>query len=215
MNNHIIEDRYKLNPEKWVPQAKNKIESKQKKYVLLFSFFIFGLVLISTIKNETRKLQKEIYNLQSSLNKIKITLHEANLDYQYLTSPENIDKLAKENLDGNFTFYKKSQINSLNEEQQVKSKIEQKNKKSINIKIAKKIKEKKIELRKLKELYSNPSDLPATLKKQIENKIKTKKTEIEELSSDPNEFWKNKKVQRWAGVQIIKAALGIPIIPGR
>ena len=63
--------------------------------LLVISFFIFGLILVSTIKNETRKLQKEISNLQFSLNTMKITLHEANLDHQYLTSPDNIDKLAK------------------------------------------------------------------------------------------------------------------------
>ena len=31
----------------------------------------------------------------------------------------------------------------------------------------------------------------------------------------PEELIKNTKFQRWAGVQVIKAALGIPIIPGR
>ena len=56
------------------------------------------------------KLQKEISNLQFSLNTMKITLHEANLDHQYLTSPDNIDKLAKKYLETDFTFYKNSQI---------------------------------------------------------------------------------------------------------
>ena len=37
----------------------------------------------------------KISNLQFSLNTMKTTLHEANLDHEYLTSPDNIDKLAK------------------------------------------------------------------------------------------------------------------------
>ena len=50
----IIEDKYKLNPDKWIPEKKSKINFN-KKYTLVISFFIFGLILVSTIKNETRK----------------------------------------------------------------------------------------------------------------------------------------------------------------
>ena len=113
----IIDDKYKLNPDKWIPEKKSEINFN-KKYTLVISFFIFGLILVSTIKNETRKLQKEISNLQFSLNTMKITLHEANLDHQYLTSPDNIDKLAKKYLETDFTFYKKSQIVPLNEKKE-------------------------------------------------------------------------------------------------
>ena len=154
----IIEDKYKLNPDKWIPEKKSKINFN-KKYTLVISFFIFGLILVSTIKNETRKLQKEISNLQFSLNTMKITLHEANLDHQYLTSPDNIDKLAKKYLETDFTFYKKSQIVPLNEKKETLTKAvnNKKNltKKNTNLsdkiisKIAKKIEIKKIELQKI------------------------------------------------------------------
>ena len=93
MGIEIIEDKYKFNPEKWVhPGKKNKFF---KKYILTTTFFVIGLILVSSIKNETRKLQKDIAELKSSLVSIKITLHEATLDHYYLTSPDNIDKLAK------------------------------------------------------------------------------------------------------------------------
>ena len=35
-----------------------------KKYTFMIFFFIVGLIFISIIKNETRKLQKEINNLK-------------------------------------------------------------------------------------------------------------------------------------------------------
>ena len=220
----IIEDKYKLNPDKWIPEKKSKINFN-KKYTLVISFFIFGLILVSTIKNETRKLQKEISNLQFSLNTMKITLHEANLDHQYLTSPDNIDKLAKKYLETDFTFYKKSQIVPLNEKKETLTKAvnNKKNltKKNTNLsdkiisKIAKKIEIKKIELQKIKETYSHPSDLPIIVKNQVAKKIESGKSNIKKIYYEPRGTIKDKKLQKWAAVQVIKAVLGIPIIPGK
>ena len=220
----IIEDKYKLNPDKWIPEKKRKINFN-KKYTLVISFFIFGLILVSTIKNETRKLQKEISNLQFSLNTMKITLHEANLDHQYLTSPDNIDKLAKKYLETDFTFYKKSQIVPLNEKKETLTKAvnNKKNltKKNTNLsdkiisKIAKKIEIKKIELQKIKETYSNPNDLPIIVKNQVAKKIESGKSNIKKIYYEPRGTIKDKKLQKWAAVQVIKAVLGIPIVPGK
>ena len=220
----IIEDKYKLNPDKWIPEKKSKINFN-KKYTLVISFFIFGLILVSTIKNETRKLQKEISNLQFSLNTMKITLHEANLDHQYLTSPDNIDKLAKKYLETDFTFYKKSQIVSLNEKKETLTKAvnNKKNltKKNTNLsdkiisKIAKKIEIKKIELQTIKETYSHPSDFPIIFKNKLAKKIESGKSNIKKIYYEPRGTIKDKKLQKWAAVQVIKAVLGIPIVPGK
>ena len=220
----IIEDKYKLNPDKWIPEKKSKINFN-KKYTLVISFFIFGLILVSTIKNETRKLQKEISNLQFSLNTMKITLHEANLDHQYLTSPDNIDKLAKKYLETDFTFYKKSQIVPLNEKKETLSNAINKKKnlikKNTNLsdkiisKIAKKIEIKKIELQKIKETYSNPNDLPIIVKDQLAKKIESGKSNIKKIYYEPRGTIKDKKLQKWAALQVIKAVLGIPIVPGK
>ena len=220
----IIEDKYKINPDKWIPEKKSKINFN-KKYTLVISFFIFGLILVSTIKNETRKLQKEISNLQFSLNTMKITLHEANLDHQYLTSPDNIDKLAKKYLETDFTFYKKSQIVPLNEKKETLTKAvnNKKNltKKNTNLsdkiisKIAKKIEIKKIELQKIQETYSNPNDLPVIVKDQVAKKIESGKSNIKKIYYEPRGTIKDKKLQKWAAVQVIKAVLGIPIVPGK
>ena len=82
----------------------------------------------------------------------------------------------------------------------------------------KKIETKKTELMKLQELYSKPEELPGELKQKVAKKIETKKielTELKRLYSEPGEIWKSKKVQQWAGLQVVKAFLGIPIVPGR
>ena len=118
MNIDYIEDKYKLNPDKWVVHKKIK-NNPSKKYTIIFTLFVLGLVLVSTIKNETRKLQKEVNDLQSSLTTIKITLHEAVLDNQVITSPENIAKLASEYLEEDFTYYKKLQIKTLDEKDKI------------------------------------------------------------------------------------------------
>ena len=40
----IIEDKYKLNPEKWIPNKKNNINFN-KKYTLVISCFIFVQII--------------------------------------------------------------------------------------------------------------------------------------------------------------------------
>jgi len=45
--------------------------------------------------------------------------------------------------------------------------------------------------------------------------IEIKKNELKEFSSDPYNVLKSKKARNWAGLQIVKVFLGIPIVPGR
>ena len=81
--------------------------------------------------------------------------------------------------------------------------------------IAKKIEETKTELRKLQELYSTPEKLPGEIKLQVAKKIETKREQLKKLVSDPYDMISSKKMHKWAGLQIVKAFLGIPTIPGR
>jgi len=78
-----------------------------------------------------------------------------------------------------------------------------------------KIKTTKTELRKLQELYSAPERLPGVVRLQVAKKIEIKKNELKEFSSDPHSIFKSKKARNWAGLQIVKVFLGIPIVPGR
>ena len=95
---------------------KKKTYNSVKKYTFLTVLFVSGLVFVSIVKNETRNLQKEINNLEASINLIKFNLDQAFLDHEILTSPENISLLAKKHLNLNLAPYKKSQIKQLENE---------------------------------------------------------------------------------------------------
>ena len=234
--------KYKLDASKWVNTLPKKdddilILSKTihstsetnsgKKYSLTVIGFVVGLILVSVIKNGTRNLQKEISNLQASNNSLKLDLHQTTLEYEVITSPENISRLAKEYLESEFTSYKKYQISQLSEKEKTLAKLEEKKHKNtfkiigkmktdkIKLRVAKKIETTKTELRKLQELYSKPGKLPDEIKIQVAKKIETKKDQLKKLYSDPYGIIKSQKMQRWAGLQIVKVFLGIPIVPGR
>jgi len=211
---------YSLDPNKWtstIPTKKTK--NHIKKYSVTIAAFIFGLVIVSTTKNETRSLEKEIRNLEVSINKISFDLHQSSLDYDVITSPENISRLAKEYLETEFVSYKKNQIKNLSGESKnlILSEKTTEKKKFPKIKavISKKIEQKKVELAKLEELYSKPEELPDELKSQLANKINKTKTDLQKLYKNPRESINVNKIQQWGAVQIVKAFLGIPIIPGK
>ena len=93
-----------------------------------------------------------------------------------------------------------------------KNKIENK---KIKLQIVKRIETTKTELRKLQDLYSTPGQLTKEVKLQVAKKIETKRSELEKLYSDPYGYISSKKMRRWAGLQVVKVFLGIPILPGK
>ena len=134
------QEKYKLDSNRWVNTLPKKNDntlilsnainsnpksSSSKKYSLTIIVFVVGLILVSVIKNETRNLQKEIGNLQASINTLKLDLHQTTLEHEVITSPENISILAKEYLEPAFVFYKKSQIRQLNEKKKNLVKLEE------------------------------------------------------------------------------------------
>tara|TARA_B100000686_G_scaffold322312_1_gene375935 strand:- start:363 stop:1076 length:714 start_codon:yes stop_codon:yes gene_type:complete len=201
---------------------KNKYNSIRR-YSFMTILFVSGLLLVSAIKNETRNLQKEINILKASNNSIKFDLEQAILDNEVITSPENISRLAKEYLNTNFTVYQKYQITHLNSKTKVFNNTEEKIKKKkskkitnqIKKQVAKQIEVKKIELRKLQEIYSKPDEIPGEIKNQVAKKIEQKKIELKNLYNSPKDAITLAKAQKWAAVQVVKAFLGMPIIPGR
>ena len=103
LNNHENQ----IDVSKWqntIPARKTN--NTLKKYSLLTVFFVCGLFFVSLLKNETRSLQKDINNLNTSIVDVKSNLEQAFLDYEVLSSPENIEKLAKEHLNVDLRFYK-------------------------------------------------------------------------------------------------------------
>ena len=66
------------------------------KILISISIFSFLLIFTSIIKNQTREIEKKIFNL-SKLNNFKNKdLNETQLDFSYLTSPSMIEKRVKE-----------------------------------------------------------------------------------------------------------------------
>ena len=222
------QEKYQLDSNRWISTLpKKKTDNTVRKYSLTIFLFVVGLILVSTIKNETRNLQKKINNLKASINVLNTDLHQATLDHEVITSPENISQLAKEYLEYDLVFYEKSQIKQLNEKAKTltrlgktehKKTFKKENNEIIeetNISIAKRIEATKTGLKKLQEFYSKPEKLPGEIKLLLVKNIESKKNKLKRLYSEPNDTIKLGKVQRWAGLQVVKAILGMPIVPGR
>ena len=62
------------------------------KIKLIISICIFSILLgiTSTIKNQTRIIEKSIYKIDRKIAAIEKDLHETQLDYFYLSSPSNL-----------------------------------------------------------------------------------------------------------------------------
>ena len=217
-----------LDHDRWINTIpKKNTHNSMYKYSLITILFVCGLLFVSAVKNETRILQKEINNLEASINVIKYNLDQTIIDNEVITSPENISLLAKEYLNINLASYKRSQIKQLNDETEKFTKINKTKKEKINkekvknlsvnikLKFAKRIEEKKAEIRKLKALYSNPKLVPGEIKIQVANQIEEKKTELKNIYRSPKNVITLEKVGKWSAVQVVKAFLGMPIIPGR
>jgi len=188
------------------------------KYSLVVVLFVCGLLFVSAVKNKTRNLEKEINSLRASNNVIKFNLDQAILDNEVITSPENISLLAKEYLNIDFISYKQSQIRQLNGNKTTIAKLKKENNnlpKKIKLKITKRIKATKTEIKKLQELYAKPESIPGEIKTQVAKKIEEKKNVIKNIYASPKETITLERAQKWAAVQVVKVFLGIPIIPGR
>ncbi len=214
--------------DKWINTIpKKNTQNSFQKYSLMTILFVCGLLFVSVVKNETRNLQKKINNLETSVNAIKFNLDQAILDHEVITSPENISLLAKDYLDINLASYKRSQIKQLNDGTEnftkinkiKKEKINKKKEKNLSANIKSKvineIDKKKKKIRKLQVLYSDPKSIPGEIKTQVAYQIKEKKTGLKNIYRSPKDIATLEKVGRWTVVQVVKAFLGMPIIPGR
>ena len=227
-NNKIDNEANQLDHDRWtntIPQ-KNPVKkeyylSPAKKYSLTGFLFVFGLLFVILIKNETRNIQKEINRLEVSISKIDFNLHQAILDNEVITSPANIAHLANKYLDINLTSYKKEQIKNLNNNTEIinvtkAERIIYKNKADklrANLKdqVFKKVEKKKIELKKIQSLYKEPKKIPKKIKKTFAKK----KEDIRNLYKSPKETLTLEKAGKWTAVQVVKLFLGFPIVPGK
>jgi hypothetical protein len=215
-NNHKDAEMNNLNFDKLMQTipTENK-RNPIKNYSIIGIVFIAGLMFVSVIKNETRNLQKNINSFQQSINNLKVDLHQETLDHEIITSPENLTLLAKEYLDINLIPYKRLQINTLkNEKEYVKSKNTSLKTKLEN-NLFKRVEEKKLEIAKLKKIYSNPKDISGEIKLALSKKIESKKIQLYNFYKNPKEAISMNKSQRWAFFQVVKLFMGIPVVPGK
>ena len=67
-----------------------------KKICVSGLIFLILLIFTSFIKNETRLLEKKIYNLNHKISKLRHELHDAKVEYSYLSSPKYLfNKLSE------------------------------------------------------------------------------------------------------------------------
>ena len=85
-----------------------------KKYIFLIFFFIFGIFFISNIKNETRDIEKNIRNINAKIFTLNAELHEAELDYNYLSSAANLSILSEKIFKDGLNFYSSRQFSYIN-----------------------------------------------------------------------------------------------------
>lgn len=207
--------------------SKKRRYNSYTKYSLIGILFISGLLFVSTVKNGTRNLQKEITSLEKSINVLKYNLQESILDNEVLTSPENISQLAKEYLNNNFVPYKKSQISHIDGEQKItndrtvikKEKIYNEKSKSLSKKLKYQatiqFKKKKSEIKKIRKFYSDPKSIPVAVKTKVVRKVEEKKIQLNNIYNSPKDTFTLERVQRWGAIQVVKVFLGIPVVPGR
>ena len=66
------------------------------KFLFTIFFFVFLLTITSIIKNQTRIIEKNIYKIDRKILVLKKDLSETELDYFYLSSPNNLSNRTKD-----------------------------------------------------------------------------------------------------------------------
>ena len=85
------------------------LQLNKKKIVLLLVYVSF-FIAIPIIKNETRLIEKKIQNHKAQIILLEKNLSESYLEFQYLSSPEVLEKKVSKNIDINYNNLNISQI---------------------------------------------------------------------------------------------------------
>ena len=64
-------------------------------------------------------------------------------------------------------------------------------------------------------MYNHPKTIPGEIKTKVAKQIEKKKFELKNLYESPKDANILGRVGKWTVVQVVKAFLGMPIIPGR
>ena len=84
--------------------------SYNKKKLIIILIYISFFIAIPLIKNESRLIEKKIHSYRSQIFYLEKNLLEANLEYQYLTSPAVLSDKVEKNIDQKYNNLDLSQI---------------------------------------------------------------------------------------------------------
>ena len=85
------------------------LKFNRKKLIVLLIYVSF-FIAIPIIKNETRLIEKKIQNHKIQIVLLEKNLSEAYLEFQYLSSPEVLERMVSQNIDTIYINLKFSQI---------------------------------------------------------------------------------------------------------
>jgi len=66
------------------------------KKIFIFIFIFFLLIFTSGIKNSTKKIEKEIYNIKENIRILENNYEIVLLEYNYLSSPNKLSKFKNQ-----------------------------------------------------------------------------------------------------------------------
>jgi hypothetical protein len=81
-----------------------------KKIIIIILTYVTFFIAIPIIKNESRLIEKKIQNHESQIFILEKNLLEANLEFQYLSSPAVLSSNVEKNLDQKYNSLRFSQI---------------------------------------------------------------------------------------------------------
>jgi hypothetical protein len=81
-----------------------------KKKLIIILIYISFFIAIPIIKNESRLIEKKIKDYESEIFLLENNLLEANLEFQYLSSPAVLSNKVEKNLDQKYISLNFSQI---------------------------------------------------------------------------------------------------------
>ena len=81
-----------------------------KKIIFFIAIYSVFFLSIPLIKNETRLIEKNVSLLENKISTLEKNLIEAQLEFNYLTSAENLSKIINNNLDSQYKHLDSSQI---------------------------------------------------------------------------------------------------------
>jgi len=85
------------------------LKFNRKKLIVLLIYVSF-FIAIPIIKNETRLIEKKIQNHKTQIVLLEKNLSEAYLEFQYLSSPEVLERMVNRNIDTTYNNLNFSQI---------------------------------------------------------------------------------------------------------